>query len=314
MPISIDDAATTPTVTPTSTAVITLPSKADDDFVQNTGQTQPGHSGSRSNTGGPNVLALSLGISTSAILLFGGGLFWLYLRRNQQNVATLQKWNQQGVATLQKWNQQGITALHKWRKPGPIANTSWMGGGNRATSSLPDPATFTASIPSKVSSPHETTGPLPGSKESIVPEANMHPSLISLSPTDPTGPAYRPSDLRPMTMALPKQIVNQQASDLAPYPATSNMNPLPLDALDLAYSGTKPTELEHTSGEPPTTPAEPISPPEKNSSTVPENTPMSATVERPPVQLLDVAGDPMLENVMRQAQLGLFVTPGHEKS
>jgi hypothetical protein len=229
-------------------------------------------------------------------------------------VATLQKWNQQGVATLQRWNQQGITALHNWKKPGLITNTPQMGGGNGTPGSMPDPDAFTVPIPSTASLPHGTTGTLPGSKEHIVPETNILPSLISLSPTDPAGPAYRPGDLRPMTMGLPKQLINQQASDLAPYPATSNMNPLPLDALDLAYNSTKPIELAHTPAEPPITPEEPLSTPGKNSSVVLANTPLSTTAETPPVPLPDVAGDPMLENVMRQAQLGLFVTPGHEKS
>jgi hypothetical protein len=215
---------------------------------------------------------------------------------------------------LQKWNQQGVTTLHKWKRPDFIANTPWTGRRNGATDSFPDSVTFAASTPFAATVPIGTIGTLPESKEYIAPKANILPSPIPLSPTDPAGSAYRPGDLRPMTMALPKQIVNQQPSNPAPYPATSNMNPLPLDALDLACSSTKPMELGHTADKPPITPAEPHSSPEQNSSTGLENTPMSATIETPPAQLLDVAGDPLLENVMRQAQLGLFVTPGHEKS
>jgi len=118
-----------------------------------------------------------------------------------------------------------------------------------------------------------------------------------------------------MTMALPKQIVKQQAPDPMPFPATSNMNPLPLDTLDLAY-GTEPMEPKHLTSEPPTIPEEPVSMPERNSSatTMPENSFMPVTTDTPSVQLPDVADDPILENVMRQAQLGLFVNPGNDKS
>jgi len=40
--------------------------------------------------------------------------------------------------------------------------------------------------------------------------------------------------------------------------------------------------------------------------------PMSVAAETLSVQPPDIADDPMLENVMRQAQFGLFVIPGHE--
>jgi hypothetical protein len=219
------------------------------------------------------------------------------------------------MAVLHKWNQQGMATLQKWRKPASIANTPW----NRATSNdfQQGPAAFTATI-SPTAPPAHATSTLLASKENIVPEANMSQQLISLSPTDPAGPVYRPGDLRPMTMALPKQIMNQQVSDPTPYPATSNMNPLPLDALDLAYESTESMKPGHTPGElvPPIIP-EALIPTRVGNlpiATLMENTPMSATAEKASAKLPDIADDPMLENVMRQAQLGLFVTPGHEKS
>jgi len=96
------------------------------------------------------MFALSLAASTSAMLLLAGGLFWLYLRRNQQ----------------------GVAALQKWKRPSTMTNKPWASSRNIAPSSLPGPALFTAPIPPIASPSHGTTNPLRIAKDSV-PEANI---------------------------------------------------------------------------------------------------------------------------------------------
>jgi hypothetical protein len=113
-----------------------------------------------------------------------------------------------------------------------------------------------------------------------------------------------------MTMNLASQIPNVQASDRMFYPSTSDMNPLPLDAFDLPYNPTQPMTSEPTPEKPVLLPEKEVDP----SIAAPMQNAPTATAATVPVQLPDVADDPILESVMRQAQLGLFVTPGYGKS
>jgi len=101
---------------------------------------------------------------------------------------------------------------------------------------------------------------------------------------------------------LPKKTIDLQEVDLTPGLATGNTNPLPLDMLDLAYGF--PTEQEQTPSEPVRTATESLAIVEMGVPPELEETPVA--------QLPDIADDPMLENAMRQTQLGLFVSPKHE--
>ncbi len=190
---------------------------------------------------------LSLGISTPVLLLFGGGLFWLYARRNQQSIA------EQESASL--------------------AFSPWMSNSDLAVNSAPPQAAETSlfTAPSYYA-PDSYLDP----NAQNIPEANMPQQSALLPPAELVELLHRPSDLP--SMASPEQVTNQQAPDLNPYPATGN------------------------------TPENPNPMREMNPSTA---TPMSAALGNLPVQPPDIADDPMLENVMRQAQLGLFVIPGH---
>jgi hypothetical protein len=175
---------------------------------------------------------LSLSIGTPILLLFGGGLFWLYSRRNQQDIAG---------------KNSSLTT-----------NSPWMSSSAIATSSALPQASDT--IPFTAPSPYAPVSSL-SSNEQMGLGANMFQQSISPSPA---------------------------------------MSPLPLDAFDPPYDSTKSIEPEHTQDKPVI---------EINPSIA---TPMSVAAETPSMQLPDIADDPMLENVMRQAQLGLFVIPKPE--
>jgi hypothetical protein len=233
----------TQTATPASTATATsttgpaLPTVTPSDHGPNAKNIGPDNpSSGRSNPKGPNVLMLSLGISTP-LLFFGGSLFWLYLRRNQQVLAVFQK--------VKK------------------------------------------------------------------------PAVISSSAAELTEPLYRPGNLRPMTMSLPIPITNQPMADPKAYLATSNMNPLSLDMFELAHDTPKSTEPEYTADQPvPTTIPENLTPTAKidlSSMTLIPNALPPTAAETLAAKLPDVASDPMLDNAMHQAQIGLFVIPGHNK-
>jgi hypothetical protein len=267
------------TPTTTSTVTGTPPTSISVPPVQNT--TQQSHPSSESNAGGSNVLALSLGISTSGILLFGGGLFWLYLRRNSQ----------------------GAVALRKGKMSGLTTNTPWTSSRDRATSMDVPPAsdTFTAATPPYANSP------LLSSNMDMA--ANMLQQSISPSPAELAGAVYTPGALQPITMALLKQVPDQQGPALTPYMPASDMNPLSFDTFDLPQDITKSTPPEQRSSAPMPAPANLVLAGEINSSTVtpPSNIPPSAATARLSVQPPDVADDRTLQEIMRQAQTGLFV-------
>lgn len=322
-PTPTNDAVATPTATTTSTATPTavppLSTGPDDHSGQNAIQTQPVNPGSGTQAGALNGFGLSLGFGTPAFLLLGGGLFWLYLRRHQQ-----------GIATVQKGKMPGLTT-----------HTPWV----RSNSSVTDNAfqqnsdTFTATMAPTSSFPYATI-PSHSANQDTLPEANMLQQSISPSPAELAAPLYGSSDLRPMTMALPKQVINLPASVLQPYPATSDMSPLPLEAFGLPHNKAQFMGAEHTQGNPDpdaflldslesgvyTSPLErqrePISflnPLEGTEMTPTSQTnsplamPPSAATRPLSIQPPDVAVDLMLQKVMQQAQTGLFIVPGKTK-
>lgn len=284
-------ASPTATSTVTSTALPTLPTMTNDHPGQN---IPPDHPGSGSNGGTPDVLMPLLAIGTPALVLSGGLLFWFYLRRNKS-----------GLAALQKGYMSGATNT-------PWTNTSYGATGNGF---MPVLDSFTEAMPYSAPPPY-TTGPTLSANENFVPGANMLQQSISPSPAELAGPLYGSSDLRPMTMAFPTQAINQQAADLVPYQPTSNMNSFPLDTSALPQNGTRPMATEHMPDKLVSAiiPENPTPTLENFSLATPmQNTPMSADPATLSIQPPDVASDPMLEKVMRQAQPGLFVIPGREE-
>jgi hypothetical protein len=242
----VDNTGATPTITATSTptTVPTLSTETPDDSLQNIKKTQPNNPG----TGGPDPFILSLSISTPILLLFGGGLFWLYARRNQQSIT-----------------EQESTSL---------AFSPWMNNSDLAVNNAPPQAaeSFPFTAP-----PYYAPDSYLDPNAQNIPGTNMPQQSASLYPAESAGLLSVPGDL--LSMASPEQVTNQQAPDLNPYPATSNT----------------PENLNSTR--------------EMNPSIA---TPMSAALGNLSMQPPDIAGDPMLENVMRQAQIGLFIIPSHK--
>ena len=316
-PAATNGVVATPTATTTSTATPTtvppLSMGPDDHSGLNPIQTQPVNPGLRSQAG-LNGFGLSLGLGAPAFLLLGGGLFWLYLRRHQQGIATVKKGKIPGLTTHNHWVSRNSNAT------------------NNAFQQTSD--TFTAAIVPTPSFPYGTLLSN-ASNQDTVPEANMLQQSISPSPAELAAPLYGSSDLRPMTMALPKQVINQPASVLQPYPATSDMSPLPLEAFGPPRNNTQFMEAQHmldnpvpgalpldSSGlgiytSPPGRQQEPMAfldPLEGTEMTnSPLATPPSAAIRPLSIQPPDVAVDLMLHNVMRQAQTGLFIIPGKTK-
>src|SRR5262249_17954634 len=99
----------------------------------------------------------------------------------------------------------------------------------------------------------------------------------------------------------------------APHGPTSDMNPLPLDVFDLPQNTNPALGPEQTPDQPvPTTMPENLAFMMEDTAQMAITPPPASPppVVRPP----DVADDPILENVMRQAQLGLFVVPGQDNN
>ncbi len=228
-PIPTDDAVATPTATSTSTATPTavpiVPTGPHDQ--QKTTNTGPSNSGSGNDGGWLNPLGLSLGIGIPALLLFGGGFFWFYSRRNQQ----------------------------------AVTESSWVAGSGATTNA---------------------------------PWANSSDMAINTPWASSSG-----------------MVTNTPWADNSDMP-TSNMSSVPLGALDSPHNITQYMEPEHTPGKPAPVTPENLSPMvEINSSAAAS---LFAPAETPSGQLPDVAVDPMLAKVMREAQIGLFATLGHSKN
>ncbi len=61
-------------------------------------------------------------------------------------------------------------------------------------------------------------------------------------PVPPAQPTYTPSDLRPITLALPPQMFTVPLNGVAHYPANGDLQPLPMEALDLSLEVTRAIE------------------------------------------------------------------------
>ena len=117
------------------------------------------------------------------------------------------------------------------------------------------------------------------------------------------GPLYTPSDLRPITMNLPQPFPNQAVPNPTSYPPTSDMNPLSFEALNLPQNIAEMMAPQQTPNIPISTTETNINPDHMPNPV--QNSPAPVATMQPP----DPASNPVLENVMRQAQLGLFVIP-----
>jgi hypothetical protein len=280
-------ATATGTATTTPTAVTKPSGTTPTSLTQNTTNTPPSKPDTGSDAGGPSMLGLSLGIGTPVLLLFGGGLFWLYLRRRQQGVTGLQF--------------------------GSPTNSSWISSNDMATNNNFSPVLGSFAANSSTLPAPYTTNPLLSSNAGMTSIAANTLQQATLPPfAELAGPLYTPSDLRPITMALPQPFPNQTAPDATPYPPTSDMNPLSFEALNLPQNIAEmmaPQQRPNIADmlAPQQTPDIPISTTATHDH-LPnpiQNSPTPAVAIQPP----DPANNAVLENVMRQAQLGLFVIP-----
>lgn len=137
------------------------------------------------------------------------------------------------------------------------------------------------------------------------------------SPQSPPAPSYMPGDLRPITTALPRQLLSQSPQEVSGQAPAGTFHPLSMDSLDLPPDLTKAIEERAT-------PA-PSLPPDnlelvQDYKTEPEPEEDHATIQElsspPPTEVNapSIKDDPVLETVMRQAQEGLFILQGREKS
>ncbi len=120
--------------------------------------------------------------------------------------------------------------------------------------------------------------------------------------------AYIPNDLRPITAAFPQQMLMQSSKQSASYAQNSSLLPLSMDALNLPLQ----QELkEH--GQMPPFAASPTAWMGASTPSIPYTPPVLPVLPLA-VQPPSIKDDPMLEEVMRQAQMGLFILSGREKS
>src|SRR5260370_24917994 len=128
--------------------------------------------------------------------------------------------------------------------------------------------------------------------------------------------AYTPSDLRPMTTAFPQQMLTPSSNNGASSAQNGDLMPLPMDTLNLPLQSSR-ARAASRNGQKSTTPA-PL-PPLMDTPILSMSSPLPALMDTPtssmssplPVPPLasqppSIKDDPLLEEVMRQAQMGLF--------
>ena len=116
--------------------------------------------------------------------------------------------------------------------------------------------------------------------------------------------AYTPSDLRPITTAFSRQMLSMSSSDEANSGANGDLVPLPMDTLSLPLQSSR-ARAAKRNGQMPTTPA--LLPALMDTPIPPILASPALSVTADPPSIKD---DPVLEAVMRQAQMGLFALPG----
>jgi len=147
-----------------------------------------------------------------------------------------------------------------------------------------------------------------GAVNSIIPSTGASGVSISAPPTQPT---YTPSDLRPVTMAFPQQMLTMHSNGIADYPLNGDLRPFPIDSLDLSLEVTRAIE-SNGNGHMPLLPNSPTALIDIPTSFMPSSPPISQAIPALPRigQPPSIKDDSVLESVMRQAQLGLFALPG----
>jgi hypothetical protein len=133
--------------------------------------------------------------------------------------------------------------------------------------------------------------------------------------TPPAQPTYTPSDLRPITLALPQQMLTVHSNGVAHYPPSGDLLPLPMDSLGLSLEVTRAIE-SNGNGYMPILPDTLTGLADTPTSSMPSSPPrlgvsslLPLTIQQPPVN-----DDSALVSVMHQAQIGIFALLGREKS
>jgi hypothetical protein len=152
------------------------------------------------------TLSLALGFAIPSLMISAGAL-WL-----------LGKW----LINRQRLEREQET------QASPQVNSSGMQTSSYALQSASG-AALNATIPST----------------SILGNATI-PSISTLETgtgtVSPAQPTYTPSDLRPITLALPPQMFTVPLNGVAHYPVNGDLQPLPMQALDLALEVTRAIE------------------------------------------------------------------------
>jgi hypothetical protein len=257
--------------------------------ISNVSQQAQNNTGSQ----GVSLLMLFLGIGTPILLIGGGGLFLLVWRRHAKQSETAV----QGIfGDAQPFPMQSALA--------DAQTAAWMNNYQ-----MPP----TTDVPQ-----YALSGALASSMSGALPVLGST-QVMSLS-----QPAYTSSDLRPITAAFPRQMLTAASNSSISAP-NGDLQPLPMDALGLPLpsDGGAP----HTNGRVPVPPTQPTGVidipmlstpsllPAWMEGLIPPAPSMPSPLPIPPAtppttQPPSLKEDPILEEVMRQAQAGLFVLSG----
>ncbi|WP_126597274.1 hypothetical protein [Dictyobacter aurantiacus] len=305
-PVPFPSPSPTAKATPRATATPTLPAEAT--------PTAPGVDSASNNTNnisnqgkqegsGIGTAIVPVAIGSVLLLLIGGLTCFMFLRKPNTQQLAYARVPLRTTGRPAWFNQQGSNA--PFATPMPIPTPVVAPQTAFAAASIPDvlpmsPAGPPISMPTHTNRTAVTPTQLPsfasGPQARATVPTGLQPDLLPATPPifgdgpQPENRVYTPSDLKPITTSLPEQVTRPAQNNPI---STSDMSPLPLDNFDLSQ----------------VLPQDNSGPDHNQTISPPEEGPLAFA----PLIAPSIQDDPVLETIMRQAQMGLYALPNPEK-
>ncbi|GHO84619.1 hypothetical protein KSZ_26250 [Dictyobacter formicarum] len=284
------------TATPTMSAVVTPTATT----VANTANVSD--QGKQEGSGiGTAIIPVAIG--SVLLLLIGGLTCFLFLRKPSSKQLAYARASLRANAQPSRLNQKGPNAAfaipHVEQQAAFAASMPDVLPVQPASPTIQVPASSNRAVmltppPSFASGPQQQTIEMPtGPQQALLPTTppafinGPQQTIAQLSAGE--NKTYTPSNLKPITTSLPRQIPGSTQENPI---STSDMSPLPMDNFDLSQ----------------------ILPQDKES--IDSNWSAPARAHSPlafsPLIAPNIQDDPVLETIMRQAQMGLYALPNPE--
>lgn len=247
---------------------------------------------------------VSVAIGSVLLLLIGGLTCFMFLRKPGAQQLAYARVPLRATGRPDWFNQRSANSPFATPIPAQMPAPVMKPQAAFVAASIPDvlpmsPAGPPISMPAHanraVITPTSPSAFASGSQPTVTMPTGLQPDLLPATPAafggklQPESEAYTPSNLKPITAPLPKLVTEPAQHNPI---STSDMRPLPLDNFDLSQV------LPQDNNGP------------ANNQMLP--TPAEESQAFSPLIAPSIQDDPVLETIMRQAQMGLYALPNPE--